>query len=120
MTIPGGPESASPQAGRPVRLTLPGGPPGSVRPGPAARSLWADYSQYLVAGAGMGQPLDASALLADAGFTHVAAQPVEVDLPMPGGGEMLWRWHLTHGTVAFIDGLPSGPRAAGARPPSAG
>jgi hypothetical protein len=54
----------------------------------------------------MGRPLDADVLLSTAGFTDAAAQPIEVNLPMPGGGDMLWQWHLSHGTVAFIDGLP--------------
>jgi SAM-dependent methyltransferase len=93
-----------------LALTLPGPPPGAAPPGPAAPSLWSEFSRYLVPGGGMGQPLDASELLSGAGFTRIAAQPAEVNLPMPGGGETLWQWHLTHGTIAFIDGLPPGRR----------
>jgi hypothetical protein len=82
-----------------------------TEPGPAAPDLWAEYSKYVAPGAGMGRPLDASALLAGAGFTSIAAQPVGVDLAMPGGGHMLWQWFLSHGTVAFIDGLAPDRRA---------
>lgn len=87
-------------------LTAPGEPPGSEPPVPQAPNLWAEFSHYLTPGGGMGRPIDASALLSAAGFTSAAARPVQADLPMPGGGEMLWQWHLSHGTVAFIDGLP--------------
>jgi ubiquinone/menaquinone biosynthesis C-methylase UbiE len=93
-------------------LTTPGEPPGSEPPRPQAHDLWAEFSQYLTPGGGMGRPLDASALLSAAGFTSAAARPVKADLPMPGGGEMLWQWHLSHGTVAFIDGLPPDRRDA--------
>jgi len=51
------------------------------------------------------------ALLGDAGFTDIGVSPLTVDLPMPGGGEMLWQWHLSHGTAAFIDDLPPDRRA---------
>lgn|ERR1022692_3222207 len=87
-------------------LTVPGEPPGSEPPEPQIPSLWTEFSQYLAPGGGMGRPLDASALLSGAGFAGAAAQPIEVNLPMSGGGDMLWRWHLSHGTVAFIDDLP--------------
>jgi ubiquinone/menaquinone biosynthesis C-methylase UbiE len=87
-------------------LTAPGKPPGSEPPGQQAPNLWTEFSQYLTPGGGMGRPLNASALLSAAGFTSAAMRPVTADLPMPGGGEMLWQWHLSHGTVAFIDGLP--------------
>lgn len=87
-------------------LTLPGAPPGSTAAPPRANELWAEYGQYLTPGAEMGRPLDAVALLERTGFVGTAAQPVTIDLAMPGGGEMLWRWHLSHGTVAFINGLP--------------
>jgi SAM-dependent methyltransferase len=93
-----------------LALTLPGPPPGPPpQPEPGDR-LWSEFSQYLAPGGGMGQPVDAATLLADAGFSGIAAQPAEVNLPVPGGGEMLWHWHLTHGTIAFIDSLPPGRR----------
>jgi SAM-dependent methyltransferase len=87
-------------------LAAPGEPPDSESHGPQTSSLWAEFSQYLTPGGGMGRPLDANALLSAAGFTGAAAQPIEVNLPMPGGEDMLWQWHLSHGTVAYIEALP--------------
>jgi ubiquinone/menaquinone biosynthesis C-methylase UbiE len=92
-----------------LALTLPGPPPGTP-PSPVDR-LWAEFnrefSRYLPPGGGTGQPIDPVTLLDGAGFTGIAAQPAEVNLPMPGGGETHWQWHLTHGTIAFIDSLPA-------------
>lgn len=93
-------------------FTVPGPAPGA---GPSGRQLtsdlWGEFSQYLPPGGGSGSPLDEGALLRDAGFTDIAASLVTIDLPMPGGGEMLWQWHLTHGTAAFIGNLPPDRRA---------
>jgi len=90
-------------------LTLPGPPPGWPRA--REHDLWAEYSQYLLPGGEIGRPLDVSALLSGAGFTDVAVGPAEVDLAVPGGGQTLWRWYLSHGTIVFIDHLPPGRRA---------
>lgn len=86
-------------------LTLPGPPPGAPHePGPGDL-LWVEFSRYLTPGL-IGQPIDPVTLLTDAGFTAITARLAEVSLPLPEGGKTLWQWHLTHGTIAFIDGLP--------------
>lgn len=99
-------------------IVIPGGMFAFTAPGPRMApemtpDLWGEFSQYLPPGGGTGSPHDEGALLCDAGFTDIAASPVTVDLPMPGGGEieMLWQWHLSHGTAAFIDNLPPDRRA---------
>jgi SAM-dependent methyltransferase len=87
-----------------LALTLPGPPPGS--PPQPGDGLWEEFRRYLSPGGGIGQSIDPPALLSDAGFTGIAAQPTEVNVPLPGGGTMLWQWHLSHGTIAFIESLP--------------
>jgi SAM-dependent methyltransferase len=87
-------------------FTAPGPPPGMDLPPQPGAGLWAEFEQYLPPGGGIGRPLNGGALLGDTGFTGVAAHPVSVDLPMPGGGETLWRWHLSHGSAGFINDLP--------------
>jgi SAM-dependent methyltransferase len=87
-------------------FSTPGGPSEANQSRADGPDLWAEYSQYLPPGGGMGRPIDGLALLSGAGFIDVAARPLEVVLPIPGGGEMLWQWYLSHGTVAFIEDLP--------------
>jgi O-methyltransferase/aklanonic acid methyltransferase len=91
-------------------FTIPGAPPGSEPTQAAEPDRWAEFRRYLVPGTWIGKPLDGASLLSDTGFSQISAAPVRVDLPVTGGGKMLWEWYLSHGTAGFIDALPDARR----------
>jgi ubiquinone/menaquinone biosynthesis C-methylase UbiE len=93
-------------------FTIPGRADGSPDPWTDPfDDLLAQYRKYRVAGSGF-QPNDADEeeLLANAGFTAVTRQTLEVAIPV-ADGETYWRFTRSHGTGAIIDGLPDDKRA---------
>ncbi|MGF1428140.1 class I SAM-dependent methyltransferase [Kitasatospora sp. LaBMicrA B282] len=104
-----------------ARVLVPGGgcafsepgPPPGTEPAPAdvAQRLSAEFGRHLPPGRGrFSRPVDVPALLEQAGFTEVRAVRIAVDLPVPDG-ETLWRWGLSHGSLAFYESLPADRRA---------
>jgi O-methyltransferase/aklanonic acid methyltransferase len=92
------------------------GPPEGFEPPPVSgpkdplRRLTAEYAQFVPAGSGrMGRDLDGVALLESAGFTEIEVRGIVVDLPVPDG-ETYWQWGLSHGSLAFYEGLPGDRR----------
>ncbi|MCX4745576.1 class I SAM-dependent methyltransferase [Kitasatospora sp. NBC_01287] len=75
--------------------------------GDPMRRLSAEFAQHLRPGGGrLSRETDPPALLAAAGFEDVRAVGISVDLPVPDGAT-LWRWSLSHGSLAFYESLPA-------------
>jgi SAM-dependent methyltransferase len=95
------------------RLAFTGGRARNVAPSAAARptlggrldALFLEFTPRLLPGGGMGRPIDPAELLERAGFVDVHGTDVEVAIPLPDN-ETLWRWAMSHGYRAFIEGLP--------------
>jgi ubiquinone/menaquinone biosynthesis C-methylase UbiE len=68
--------------------------------------LFTEYADYLPAGGGMGQPVDAADLLEHAGFVDLQQHRVELTVRIPDNAT-LWTWMLSHGYRAFINDLPA-------------
>jgi ubiquinone/menaquinone biosynthesis C-methylase UbiE len=95
-----------------IALTVPGRADGSPDPWPDPLiDLYAQYRRFQADGHGRyGNDVEESDLLAESELIDVAAETLEVALPVPDG-ETYWRWSRSHGSGRFIDGLPAGKRA---------
>jgi ubiquinone/menaquinone biosynthesis C-methylase UbiE len=98
-----------------VAFTTPGLPPGvdgatyAAPLGDPLPALFAEFSQRLPSGGGIGQALDAPLVLDAAGFRDIEVRPVQVDLPVLDG-HTYWQWCLSHGSLAFLEDLPTDHR----------
>jgi ubiquinone/menaquinone biosynthesis C-methylase UbiE len=93
-------------------FTIPGRADGSPDPWPdPLDDLFLDYRKYQVAGSGY-RPNDADPekLLARAGFADVSRQTLEIAIAVPDGATF-WRFTLSHGAGAAVNGLPADKRA---------
>jgi len=93
-------------------FTVPGRADGSPDPWPdPLEDLFLDYRKYQVGGTGY-RPNDAdpAELLGQAGFTDVSRQTLEIAIAVPDGATF-WRFTMSHGAGAGINGMPAGKRA---------
>jgi SAM-dependent methyltransferase len=93
-------------------FTVAGRADGSPEPwADPADDLIAEYRRYEISGSGYQPPdEDGDELLAQAGFTDVSWQILQIAVPIPDG-ETYWRFTRSHGVGARIDGLPDDKRA---------
>jgi SAM-dependent methyltransferase len=68
-------------------------------------ALFAEFTACLQPGGSMGHPIDPADLLTEAGFIDLREDRVMVTVNFPDNHE-LWRWAMSHGYRAFIEGLP--------------
>lgn len=67
--------------------------------------LFAEFTAYVQPGGSMGHPIDPADLLTEAGFVDLHEDRVVVTVHFADSQE-LWRWAMSHGYRAFIEGLP--------------
>ncbi|MEV4342902.1 methyltransferase domain-containing protein [Actinoplanes sp. NPDC049596] len=91
-------------------FTTPGRVPEGFEFADGANALFAEFSQHLPPGGGMGEPFDELESLAAAGFTAIEETDLRVELPV-ADAETLWEWFRTHGTRKFLDDLSDEHRA---------
>ncbi|XVV16589.1 class I SAM-dependent methyltransferase [Actinoplanes sp. CA-131856] len=91
-------------------FTTPGRVPDGFAFADGANALFAEFSQHLPPGGGMGAPFDEFQSLAAAGFTAVEESDLRVEIPVDRA-ETLWEWFRTHGTRKFLDDLSDEHRA---------
>ncbi|MFF5084521.1 class I SAM-dependent methyltransferase [Actinoplanes sp. NPDC000266] len=91
-------------------FTTPGRVPDGFEFADGANALFAEFSQHLPPGGGMGAPFDELASLAAAGFTAAEETDLRVEIPVDRA-ETLWEWFRTHGTRKFLDDLGDEHRA---------
>jgi SAM-dependent methyltransferase len=92
-------------------FSTPGPPPGAPAEDDPFSALWGEFRAYLPPGSSFSRSLAQAALLRESGFTGTDCHVLSVDVPMPDGGQTLWRWYQTHGTAWTIDNLPPDRRS---------
>ena len=93
-------------------FTIPGRSDGSGDPWPdPLHDLFLDYRRHQIAGSGFGpNDADPAELLDQAGFVDVSWQTLEIAIAVPDGATY-WRFTMSHGEGAAINGLPADKRA---------
>jgi SAM-dependent methyltransferase len=93
-------------------FTIPGRADGSPDPWPdPLEDLFLDYRKYQVAGSGYRpNAADPEDLLDRAGFADVSRQTLEIAIAVPDGATF-WRFTLSHGAGAAVNGMPADRRA---------
>ena len=93
-------------------FTIPGRADGSPDPWDnPLDDLMAEYRRYPADGSwSLGNDADEAELLAEAGFSDVTRQTLEIAIDVPDG-ETYWDFTRSHGTGTLIDALPGDQRA---------